>query len=103
MACSYVYFITDGNGHIKIGKADDVMERVAELQTGNPYKLSVILNVIMPTKTKAFNLERELHDKFKRFRLEGEWFMEEPVLDLIDTETVEIGDFKFGGIKYGKQ
>ena len=92
---SYVYFITDDHGHIKIGKADDVGERLFELQTGNPFKLRVLLSVILTSKRDAFSLEKELHKIFRDYRLEGEWFEAEPILELLDTDTVDIGTFKF--------
>ena len=100
---SYVYFITDGHGHIKIGKADDVVSRLNELQTGNPFKLHTLLSIIVNSKREAFNLELSLHKKFKEYRLEGEWFEEKPVFEFIDKEYIEIDNFKFGGLKYGKE
>lgn len=99
---SYVYFITDNNGHIKIGKADNTVKRLNELQTGNPYKLSIILTVMMPSINDAFSLEQELHQLFKDYRLEGEWFEAEPVLKVIDVDIVKLNKFQFGGLKYGK-
>ena len=99
---SYVYFITDGHGHIKIGKADDTCQRIKELQTGNPYKLSFLLTVMLESIADAFELEQRLHAKFDDYRLEGEWFEAEPVLELIDTDTVRLGRFSFGGLQYGR-
>ena len=101
MTYSYVYFITDGHGHIKIGKADDVVQRLKELQTGNPYRLTVLLTVMLESPIYAFELELELHKKFDEYRLEGEWFESEPVLKLIDTDIVKLDKFQFGGLKYG--
>ena len=99
---SYVYFITDGHGHIKIGKADDTGKRIRELQTGNPYKLSFLLTVMLDSITDAFELEQRLHSKFAQYRMEGEWFEAEPVLEIIDTDMVKMGRFSFGGLRYGK-
>lgn len=99
---SYVYFITDGQGHIKIGKADDTYKRIKELQTGNPYKLSFLLTVMLDSVSDTFELEQELHSKFSQYRMEGEWFKGEPVYDFIDTRIVKIGRFTFGGLQYGK-
>lgn len=100
---SYVYFITDSHGHIKIGKADDTYKRLNELQTGNPYKLSILLTVMMTSVNDAFSLEQELHKLFKDYQLEGEWFEEEPVLNVIDTDIVKLNKFQFGGLQYGKK
>lgn len=99
---SYVYFISDGHGHIKIGKADDVFVRLRELQTGNPYKLKVILSVVLKSMKDAYDLELELHKMFSEDRLEGEWFNEEPVLELINRENVILDRFQFGGLGFGK-
>ena len=103
MKHSYVYFITDSHGHIKIGKADDVFKRLKELQTGNPYRLSTLLTVMVQSPTEAFNLEQELHNRFNGYRLEGEWFKEAPVLELIDTDIVKLNRFEFGGLRYGRR
>ena len=99
---SYVYFITDGHGHIKIGKADDTYKRIKELQTGNPYKLSFLLTVMLGSVAEAFELEQRLHSKFSRYQLEGEWFEADPVMEFIDVPVVKIGKFNFGGLQYGK-
>lgn len=63
-----VYFITDGN-YIKIGKADDVGQRLIQLQTGNPNKLSILYSMI-----GEYDLEKTIHDFYKDYRVEGEWF-----------------------------
>ena len=99
---SYVYFITDNHGHIKIGKTDDTYKRLKELQTGNPYKLSILLTIMMTSVNDAFSLEQELHQLFKDYRLEGEWFEAEPVFKVIDTDIVKLNKFQFGGLQYGK-
>lgn len=103
MKYSYVYFISDDHGHIKIGKADDVYKRLKELQIGNPYKLNVLLSIIVDSSSYAYSLESELHNHFKEYRLESEWFEAAPILDLIDTNIVQLNKFQFGGLKYGKK
>ena len=103
MKYSYVYFFTDNHGHIKIGKADSVIERLQELQTGNPYKLVILLTVMLDSPLLAFSLEQELHKKFDKYRLEGEWFEAEPVLELIDTDMVVLDKFKFGGLRFSSK
>ena len=99
---SYVYFITDNHGHIKIGKANDTMARLKELQTGNPYKLTPILSLWMENEEMAFNLENALHKHLRNFLMEGEWCRAAPVMQLIDQEIVTIGKYKFGGLRYTK-
>ena len=99
---SYVYFITDNHGHIKIGKSNDTMARLKELQTGNPYKLTPILSLWMENEEMAFNLENALHKHLRNFQMEGEWFRAAPVMQLIDQEIVTVGKYKFGGLRYTK-
>ena len=72
-----VYFIQAGpKGPIKIGTALRPMDRLRELQVGNPFKL-VLLAVIEGHAV----VERELHAQFAVHRLRGEWFA--PVPELI--------------------
>lgn len=73
---SFVYFIRGGD-YIKIGKADNPAVRFAQLQLGG-----VIMPAgVRPSEIKMVGLERggrereaELHRKFARARVAGEWF-----------------------------
>lgn len=85
---SYVYFISDGLGHVKIGKADDPKQRLKQLQTSNPCELK-LLEIIEVEKSKfhnfdAIDFENELHHLFKEHKIRAEWFFEKPVMDYID-------------------
>ncbi len=66
-----VYFVLAGSGHIKIGYTgdDDPNVRLASIQTGNPFPLSVIA-VCMGSVMH----ERVLHKYFEIERASGEWF-----------------------------
>jgi len=72
-----VYFIqADNGGPIKIGYTEeDPVRRAASLQTGNPYRLTVLAWVWAPKSKEA-----ELHKQFSAARLEGEWFSPVPEL-----------------------
>lgn len=71
----FVYFISNGHGAVKVGKAHNVKERLRSLQTSSPHRLEVI---------KVLEYQGEcaiLGEKFwhrimrKRFRpMSGEWF-----------------------------
>lgn len=76
-----IYFIRMGeDGPIKIGRTRDVQERLAGLQTANPYKLSILATIVAPTI-----LELQIHAYFNEYRLEGEWFEPQPeVLEFVD-------------------
>ena len=57
--------------YFKIGVANDVETRLAQLSTGNPYPLEV--EVIYQFEN-AEVVERAIHQKYKTKRVRGEWF-----------------------------
>ena len=72
---SYVYIIQAGNlGPYKIGKANNVEKRIKQLQTANPIALKERLVIHCKSEQHAFSIESQLHNCFKSYRLEGEWF-----------------------------
>lgn len=79
---TYVYFLQSGDGGlIKIGKANDVKKRIAEIQRMSP----VPLNVLCMIQCKnAYQLESSIHNRFMRYRRHGEWFEPaKPICDFI--------------------
>lgn len=67
----YVYLIREiATGRMKIGTAQDIAERIKTLQCGNPDELELVAWM-----RGSFQLERELHQRFNRNRLRGEWFL----------------------------
>lgn len=69
-----VYFIRKGEfGPIKIGYARDPRQRIREIQTGSETRLH-LLAVVQGGR----DLERQLHEEFSEYRLEGEWFRPVP-------------------------
>lgn len=84
----YVYCIgeEDRTLAVKVGYARDAQFRIADLQTGNPRKL-VILGVLRGTRQD----ERDLHARYIKDNVLGEWFR--PTAELlsefdIDPESV---------------
>ena len=72
----FVYFIRAGNrGAIKIGWAKNVESRMAELQTGNAFKLNVLTAIPCDSKEHAIATEQRFHRFFAKQRIRGEWFM----------------------------
>lgn len=67
------YFIYDGYGLVKIGKALNPEKRIKELQTGNGRKLTLLGYI-------DGDQESVLHSQFKPMQSHGEWFRCEPVL-----------------------
>ena len=71
-----VYFIQSSTSKaIKIGYSSEVDKRLPSLQTGNESKLDIIHQLPGTKETEAY-----LHDRFKAYRMEGEWFMPVPEL-----------------------
>lgn len=65
-----IYFIQrDDMGAIKIGRSIDPLKRLRELQTASPIKLTLLGMMDSEDST-----ETELHNRFKRLRIMGEWF-----------------------------
>lgn len=55
----------------KIGVSKDVNKRLKQLQTGNPFVITLVER--FPTKY-AFKIEAALHVSYKINNVEGEWF-----------------------------
>lgn len=74
---TYVYFIQEKIGEkapVKVGVARKPENRLAELQTGNSRTLIIISQIGPLSERRAYHLERQLHKKFKKHRIRGEWF-----------------------------
>jgi hypothetical protein len=83
-----VYFVqADSGGPVKIGtgRTPGIPQRLAALQTGNPYRL-----VVRRLVAGDDRLERRLHDFFQSYRMVGEWFI--PSGDLVEIATCIPGD-----------
>lgn len=62
------YFVLNKDaGAVKIGTSDFPQERLAQLQTGSPSELELILTI-------DSDVEEELHRRFSDHRIRGEWF-----------------------------
>lgn len=65
-----VYFIEAvGTHRIKIGFSANPSQRLRSLQTGSPYKLRILATIQANEHT-----EKEIHEQFDEYRLDGEWF-----------------------------
>lgn len=58
----------------KIGMADNVKKRLAQLQIGNPHPLSLILELKFPDRATAARVEARFHDAMEHSAIQGEWF-----------------------------
>lgn len=83
----YLYLIQSNQYH-KIGIANDVRSRLAQLQTGNPVKLQL---VTCWGFEDAISVERALHQKYASYRVNGEWFEYEFIYSEFDRLCEALG------------
>jgi hypothetical protein len=80
----FVYAMTDGQ-YIKIGVSVRPNKRKSNLSTGNAKKL-----ILLGYFPGGFELESELHKRFKKVRSNGEWF--EATSDIVEYLNEQIQD-----------
>jgi hypothetical protein len=92
-----IYFVQGYNGAIKIGWADNVDRRVAELQSASPVELKE-LGRMHGSNVK----EKELHTRFARYRIRGEWF--EPAEELLEyiKHNTQRGKYAYSSLFWGE-
>ena len=67
-----IYIVEDGRGNKKIGMTGDIKRRVTQLKTAIPNGImSVMISDFMEN---AREIEKQLHEANKAYRLSGEWF-----------------------------
>jgi len=83
----FVYFIKNTETtRFKIGRTQNVEERLCQLQTGNDCPL--IIYKIIPSENSA-ELETSLHNKFAEYHIRGEWFaISEEQVNLVKSITI---------------
>lgn len=88
---SNVYFILDAkSAALKIGKANNIEERISDLQTGNPNILTVEHFIECKSEEHSFELEKKLHKKFEHLNLIGEWFKyDSDLFNYINNEPIK--------------
>lgn len=69
----FVYLVKAGDNHYKVGIAQDVMERIKGIQTGNPIRVELVIAVWLANAQMA---EARIHKWLSRFKSDGgrEWF-----------------------------
>lgn len=75
----WVYFISSGQGAIKIGWAKDPDKRLRQLQIGTPKPLRLV-GVIAGSQM----VERLIHKDLALARLRGEWFDRKKALPIVN-------------------
>ena len=71
---SRVYILAWSNGTVKIGKADDVEKRIAQLMTGNDYDLLKWCCTGGLDMSEAYAIEHDCHFHFSKQRTRREFF-----------------------------
>lgn len=67
----FVYVITGGRRHVKIGHSKDVTKRLKGIQTGCPFTVRIAGQW---KTTRAQEIERRSHSMLAKYRWAGEWF-----------------------------
>ena len=72
-ARGYLYVVKPKykDGPLKIGIAGDLQKRLDTLQTAHYEDLEVVMTVLIDAPKQ---LERQLHKRFREYRIRGEWF-----------------------------
>ena len=84
-----IYFVQiEGGGPVKVGYANDVRRRLADLQTASFQRLRLVAS--MPGDRAA---EAEVHKRLNHLRIRGEWFRPDPEMwevlgDLTDLPVI---------------
>lgn len=65
-------------GPVKIGVSNTPCDRLAQLQTGNPYRLTIVHTFRVPCKDVAFEVERCIAHIAADRQTNGEWYDLEP-------------------------
>ena len=73
-----VIYLLYSAGFYKLGVTLDtsVATRIKQLQTGNPYEISLIAQ--SPVLFNAYDVEKELYDMYKKNKVRGEWITLNP-------------------------
>ena len=77
-----IYFIQSGGylGPIKIGLSSNPVQRVHDLQVGNPEELTLLAVMVGEESEEA-----RLHARFSKHHIRGEWFKpSDSIWSLID-------------------
>jgi hypothetical protein len=84
---------------IKVGVTNDIAERIRQLQTGQAFEVRLIAAWRAKSRMHAFDKEAEVHRKFGKFRVRGEWYRDHMIRrlrryieEMMGAPPCEIGD-----------
>lgn len=72
LAYNYIFLMSSGN--IKIGRSTNVYKRVNQLSNSNSGGYFLQSYCISPPNYVSEMMEKILHDKYKNYRIQGEYF-----------------------------
>jgi hypothetical protein len=58
----------------KVGITNSVRSRLSSLQTGAPFRLTVVRTICLPNREVARVFERRMHEALNTWCVTGEWF-----------------------------
>lgn len=71
---TYIYFVRDIAGMVKIGLSDNPSGRLHAMQVSNANKLTLELTIRFRNRVEAQEAETKLHHAYRKYRRSGEWF-----------------------------
>ena len=72
---NYVYLVKEYNSEFyKIGRTNNLTQRLSTLQTGNPRRLILVDVIDCGDKQLSVDIEHELHELLSHVHIKGEWF-----------------------------
>jgi hypothetical protein len=97
---NFVYLIRElGSDFYKIGRTNNIQQRLSTLQTGNPRQLILVDIIHCLTKQQSSNIEKVLHRTLLELHTKGEWFLDDDKeLSIVDTFTFFKQSFTTGNL-----
>lgn len=71
---AYNYILLTSSGNIKIGRTTNIYQRVKQLSNSNCGGYKIINYCISPPNYISRMMERIFHEKYNKYRIEGEYF-----------------------------
>lgn len=91
LPCGQLVYFLGVSGYVKIGVTAHLPRRAAELQPGSPFRFELLAYV----PGASYAEERVYHQRFRRHRVESEWFKLcpeiEAEIDRLNALSMQIG------------
>ncbi len=92
----FIYAIGRPQGPVKIGVSSNPQARVGQIQTGCPFKVTLLHSAALPNRGEAEAQESIIHGVYEDRRIIGEWFKmdREIATEAIDCAIITAEAFK---------